>query len=102
MVEYDTVASVKFEILFPTTYVVDPDDPMEEPKAVQITEIWDYLAEMTAKYGGYTISNPYGPPPFAGGYQGGPLEQKVLGDAHHSWPPDAEGSRGCQTNDQLL
>ena len=48
---------------------------MEEPKAVQITEIWDYLAEMTAKYGGYTKSNPYGPPPFAGGHQGGPLEQ---------------------------
>jgi hypothetical protein len=30
---------------------------------------------MTGKYGGYTISNPYGHPPAAGGYQGGPLEQ---------------------------
>lgn len=75
MVEFDIVTSVKFEILFPTTYVIDPDDPTEEPKPVQITEIQDYLSEMTEKYGGYAISNPYGPPPLAGGYQGGPLEQ---------------------------
>ena len=75
MVEFDTVTAVKFEILFPTSYVIDPDDLTEEPKPVQITEIQDYLSEMTAMYGGYTISNPYGPPPVAGGYQSGDLEQ---------------------------
>jgi hypothetical protein len=75
VLEFDTSASIKFEILFPTSYIINPDDPGEEPKPVQITEIQDYLSEMTAKYGGYTISNPYGHPPIAGGYQGEPLEQ---------------------------
>ena len=75
MAEFDTEVSVKFEILFPTTYVIDADDPTESPKPVQVTELQDYLSDMTANYGGYTISNPYGPPPVAGGYQGGALEQ---------------------------
>ena len=72
MVQFDTQVSVKFEVLFPTTYVIDPNDPTENPKPVQITEIQDYLSDMTAKYGGYTISNPYGPPPVAGDTKAAP------------------------------
>jgi hypothetical protein len=65
VLEFDTLASVKFEILFPTAYVNNPDDPGEEPKPVQITEIQNYLSEMTGKYVGYTVANPYGHPPVA-------------------------------------
>lgn len=71
------VSSVKFEIYIPTTWV-DRGDPAQTPRPIPMTEIIRYLDDMTAKYkrdGGYTISNPYGPPPFAGGYQGGPQER---------------------------
>jgi hypothetical protein len=72
------VSSVKFEVLLPVTYREDPDDPTQEPRYVQLTEVARYLNEMTAKYkqyGGYTISNPVAPPPVAGVYQGGPQER---------------------------
>jgi hypothetical protein len=76
--KFDSVASVKFEVLLPVTYRENPDDPTETPKYVQFTEVADYLREMTAKYkqfGGYTMSNPVAPPPVAGAYQGGPQER---------------------------
>lgn len=53
MPELIAVPSVKFEILLPVTYV-DPADPTETPQFVQLTEIFDYLDEMTVHYGGYT------------------------------------------------
>lgn len=53
MSELIAVPSVKFEILLPVTYV-DPADPTETPQFVQLTEIFDYLDEMTVRYGGYT------------------------------------------------
>jgi hypothetical protein len=74
--ELTVVPSVKFEIMLPTVYT-DPEDSAN-PKFVQHVEIADYLNEMTAKYreyGGYTMSNPLAPPPYAGVYQGGPQER---------------------------
>ena len=60
------VPFVKFEFLFPTTY----KDPFTgQQKFIQITEITHQLIEFTRKYeeySGYTISNPFAPPPFAG------------------------------------
>jgi len=73
MPEFIVVSSVKFEIVLPATYKVDPTDPTATPQFVQLTEVCQYLEDMTVKYGpygGYTISNPFAPPPFAGGYQG--------------------------------
>jgi hypothetical protein len=64
-------------VLFPTVYI-DPDDPTETPQYVQLTDVADYLGLMTAKYGplgGYTMSNPVAPPPYSGGWQGGPQER---------------------------
>lgn len=68
---------MKFELLLPASYV-RRDDPRHTPQFVQLSEIADILNDLTAKYqryGGYTISNPFGPPPLAGGYQGGPQER---------------------------
>jgi len=75
--EFIVVPAVKFEIHLPATYI-DPADPTETPKFVQLAEVANYLREITAKYkqyGGYTISNPFAPPPLSGGYQGGPQER---------------------------
>ena len=77
MSQFTIVPSVKFEILLPATYI-DPHDPTETPRFVQRTEVARYLVKMTEKYGGYTISNPYAPPPFEGGYEGGPRERSWL------------------------
>lgn len=46
-----------------------------------MAEIADLLNELTAKYqqyGGYTTSNPFAPPPFTGGFQGGPQERSFM------------------------
>ena len=48
------------------------------PEFVQLSEVADLLNELTGRYqrlGGYTLSNPFAPPPYSGGYQGGPQER---------------------------
>ena len=74
MPQFRVVPSVKFEVFFPATYT-DPTDPTGTPQYVQVAEIIEYLREITVRYGGYTVSNPYAPPPYSGGYQGGPEER---------------------------
>lgn len=74
------VSSVKFEIFIPVSFV-DPADPTQAPQTVNLRDVVRYLARITAKYkrdGGYTISNPFAPPPYAGAYQGGPLERSFV------------------------
>jgi len=70
---FNVVPSIKFEFLLPVAY----DDPdTGERRTVQLSEVIDYIVERVAsKYGGYTTSNPYAPPPLLGGYQGEPSER---------------------------
>jgi hypothetical protein len=68
------VSSVKFEVLLPVTYT-DPNDPTKTAHPVQLQDVAKYLSRMTAQYGGYTMSNPVGPPPYAGAFQGGSQER---------------------------
>jgi hypothetical protein len=75
--KFEVVPSVKFEVLLPTVYI-DPNDPTKTPHFVQLIEVADYLREMTARYkpfGGYTMTNPVGPPPYSGSFQGEPQER---------------------------
>ena len=71
------VASVKFEILLPTTFI-DPADPSREPGYVNLTDVVNQLTELTVEFGrhgGFTYSNPFAPPPFAGTYPGEPQQE---------------------------
>lgn len=91
------IPSVKFDILLPASYFVPESS---EQKFVQLTEVADHLAELTRKYeryGGYTMSNPYAPPPYAGGFQDEPQERTywlmlIFPDhlLHEAWK-DVEG-----------
>jgi hypothetical protein len=72
------VPSIKFELFIPTSYL---DKKTRQTKFVQRSEIIKHLVRMMNKYkkfGGYTISNPFAPPPYAGGYRGGPLERSTV------------------------
>lgn len=56
-------------------------EPGGVPRFVQLSEVADHLNRLTEKYqryGGYTISNPFAPPPLAGAYQGGPQERSFM------------------------
>ena len=81
MPSFREVSSVKFEVLLPVTYRENPDDPTETPKYVQFKDVTRNLNRITRKYGqfgGYTMSNPVGPPPYAGAFQGEPQERSFL------------------------
>lgn len=65
-------------MLLPASYVRPGE---RAPEFVQLSDVADLLNELTARYqrfGGYTLSNPFAPPPFSGGYQGGPQERTFL------------------------
>jgi hypothetical protein len=73
-----TIPSIRFEIYLPVSY--SASDPSQENNIhyVNLGEVVEYLAKMMKDYKGYegyTLSNPQGLPPLAGGYQGEELER---------------------------
>lgn len=69
------VPSVRFEILLPASYEVPQTG---EHRSVQLVEVAHALADLTQpfeRFGGYTMSNPYAPPPYAGAFQRDPPER---------------------------